>query len=430
MPEKTPARKKVDFSSLKTAAKSLGNRNVLLLIIFYSCMNYSCYYKNGFRGLLVMDDHGISATVYGTMISVFLICGLIMRTPGGAIIDKFRGNIKPIFIILSILKGAVSLVYLYADSTATVYLAFILDGFLWSFVGIFPYALLATFVDRRIVGTAFALCEGISFIVGSTARGLGARMFTELGATIPSYISFGIQLVGVIAIFFFDNEKLKESAGTGKVQETESHGPKVPEKKETSLLKKLLGMFSVAALPFAILNGAQYIVYQIDGSFLPYYAEKMSFDYLTPAATGGIIVGILGIIIGVLCDVVKPGYFVIFAFAGQMLYPFILAGADTSSMFGVAVMTYYVTNCYYMPMQIMAVRNSKNAEQGKVNGTMLFFMDFFSIIANILLGMSIDAKGYQFTFMWLGYLGIVLLVAFIILFIYLQKKEKNSLKLS
>ena len=61
---------------------------------------------------------------------------------------------------------------------------------------------------------------------------------------------------------------------------------------------------------------------------------------------------------------------------------------------------------------------------------MLFFMDFFSIIANILLGMSIDAKGYQFTFMWLGYLGIVLLVAFIILFIYLQKKEKNSLKLS
>lgn len=93
-------------------------------------------------------------------------------------------------------------------------------------------------------------------------------------------------------------------------------------------------------------------------------------------------------------------------------------------------MTYYVTNCYYMPMQIMAVRNSKNAEQGKVNGTMLFFMDFFSIIANILLGMSIDAKGYQFTFMWLGYLGIVLLVAFIILFIYLQKKEKNSLKLS
>ena len=110
-----------------------------------------------------MDDHGISATVYGTMISVFLICGLIMRTPGGAIIDKFRGNIKPIFIISSILKGAVSLVYLYADSTATVYLAFILDGFLWSFVGIFPYALLATFVDRRIVGTAFALCEGISF---------------------------------------------------------------------------------------------------------------------------------------------------------------------------------------------------------------------------------------------------------------------------
>ena len=213
MSESTAVRKKADFSSLKTAARSLGNRNVILLIIFYSCMNYSCYYKNGFRGLLVMDDHGISATVYGTMISVFLICGLIIRTPGGAIIDRFRGNIKPIFIISSILKGGCALAYLYANSTATMYLAFILDGFLWSFVGVFPYALLATFVDRRIVGTAFALCEGISFIVGSSARGLGAKMFTELGATIPTYISFGIQLVGVAAIFFFDNEKLKESAG-------------------------------------------------------------------------------------------------------------------------------------------------------------------------------------------------------------------------
>ncbi len=375
MSESTAVRKKADFSSLKTAARSLGSRNVILLIIFYSCMNYSCYYKNGFRGLLVMDDHGISATVYGTMISVFLICGLIMRTPGGAIIDRFRGNIKPIFIISSILKGGCALAYLYANSTATMYLAFILDGFLWSFVGVFPYALLATFVDRRIVGTAFALCEGISFIVGSSARGLGAKMFTELGVTIPTYISFGIQLVGVAAIFFFDNEKLKESAGLRRTEENRLQ-PQNQEKSSASLLKKVLGMFSVAALPFAILNGAQYIVYQIDGSFLPYYAEKMAFDYLTPATVGGMIVGFIGIVIGILCDVIKPGYFVIFAFTGQML----------------------------------------------------FFMDFFSIIANVLLGYSVDAKGYHFTFVWLGYLGIVLLAAFILLFLYLQKKEKRQNK--
>lgn len=427
MPEKAIRKKTIDFSSLKTAAKSLGNRNVILLIIFYSCMNYSCYYKNGFRGLLVMDDHGISATVYGSMISVFLICGLLMRTPGGAIIDRFRGNIKPIFIVSSIIKGACALLYLYADSTATMYLAFILDGFLWSFVGVFPYALLATFVDRRIVGTAFALCEGISFIVGSSARGLGAKMFADLGATIPTYISFGIQLVGVAAILFFDNEKLKESAGVKRTEENRLHADKTLEsgKSSASVLKKLFGMFSLAALPFAILNGAQYIVYQIDGSFLPYYAEKMAFDYLTPATVGGMIVGIIGIVIGILCDVVKPGYFVIFAFTGQMLFPFILAGADTSSAFGAAVMVYYVTNCYYMPMQIMAVRNSQNSEQGKVNGTMLFFMDFFSIIANVLLGFSVDAKGYHFTFMWLGYLGIVLLAAFLVLFVCLQKKDKR-----
>ena len=106
MPGNTVPQKKLDFSELKTAARSLGNRNVILLIIFYACMNYSCYYKNGFRGLLVMDDHGISATVYGSMISIFLICGLLMRTPGGAIIDKFRANIKPIFIVASIIKGA------------------------------------------------------------------------------------------------------------------------------------------------------------------------------------------------------------------------------------------------------------------------------------------------------------------------------------
>ena len=44
-------------------------------------------------------------------------------------------------------------------------------------------------------------------------------MFTEMGATIPTYISFGIQLVGVIAIFFFDNERLKESAEEKRTEE-------------------------------------------------------------------------------------------------------------------------------------------------------------------------------------------------------------------
>ena len=224
------------------------------------------------------------------------------------------------------------------------YAAFIIDGLLWSFVGIFPYALLATFVDRKIVGTAFALCEGISFIVGSSARGLGAKMFTEMGATIPTYISFGIQLVGVIAIFFFDNERLKESAEEKRTEEKNTPSADTLPVKQDNPLKKLIAMFSVAALPFAILNGAQYIVYQIDSSFLPYYAEKMSFDYLTPATTGGIIVGIIGIVIGILCDVVKPGYFVIFAFTGQMLFPFILASAETSAMFGAAVMMFFLAD--------------------------------------------------------------------------------------
>lgn len=420
-------RKKLDWSELIVAAKSLGKKNVVLIIIFYACMNYSCYYKNGFRGLLIMDDYGISATVYGTMISVFLICGMLMRTPTGAVIDKFRKNIKPIFIISSIIKGSVALVYLYARTTTMVWIAFIMDGFLWSFVGVLPFALLATFVDRRIVGTAFSLCEGISFIVGSSARGLGAKMFTALGPTIPSYISFGIQLLGVLAICFFDNKKIVEeaeiSAKEKRILETKKDS-KV-HKNKTSFLRSVFGIFSLAALPFAILNGAQYILYQIDASFLPYYAEKMSFDYLTSATLGGAILGVIGVVIGVFCDIVNPVYFVLVAFTGQMAAPFILAKATTSSMFGIAVMVYYLTNCYYMPMSILAVRNSLNAEQGKVQGTLLFFMDFFSIIGNMLLGRSIDSKGYSFTFQWLGFLGIVLLIAFVILMIHLNKKEKR-----
>jgi len=428
MTKEVTKRKRLDWSELRTAAKSLGSRNVILIIIFYACMNYSSYFKNGFRGILLMGNHEISATMYGTMISVFLICGLIMRTPSGMIVDKFRKNIKSIFIIASIIKGSIALLYCYAQSEPMLWFSFIVDGFLWSFVGVLPFALLATFVDRRIVGTAFSLCEGISFIVGSSARALGARVFTLMGAFIPSYISFGIQLLGVLAICFFDNAKLQSQAEEDREEKAKAEITKFPTlgNENKRLFRKFFALFSLTALPFAVFNGAQYIVYQIDSGFLPFYAEKMMFDYLTPATLGGIIMGIIGIVIGIFCDVINPAYFVTFAFAGQMAAPFILSRADTSPVFGAAVMVYYVSNIYYMPLSILAVRNSLNADQGKVQGTMLFFMDFFSIIASVLLGFSIDRKGFPFTFTWLGYLGLVLFVGFILFMLNLRRKSRQG----
>lgn len=408
--------------------KSILSRNAILIMLFYILNMYSTYFKNGFRTLVVMNEVGLSATVVGTMISLFLAVGLITRTPAGSLVDNNEDKIKPLLIIAGTLKALSCLCYTYFPTAGGMWFSFVFDAIVWSFVGVASPAVLAKSVDKKAMGTAYAIFEGLMNVITASARPLGAQLFAEMGSRNPAWIAFAIQIVAVLLVLFMDGSKFAEN--TRAIQE------KVAEKKaekaaptlanQPSAKKKSFLGLSMVALPLALLNGAQYIMYNMDANFSAAFAQLNGFDYTTPATLGGSIFGVMTIVIGLACDFMSPTLLIGVAFIGQCVAPFVLASAASQSVFATGIMIYFLTRYYTMPLKILAMKKAPAADQGKVQGTILFAQDFFSIIATTLCGALIDNVGYDGTFTFLGFFGAALFVVFVLYTLYTNKKEKAA----
>lgn len=412
---------KFSWKELGSGFKTIFSRNALLIMGFYTLNMYSTYFKNGFRSLLVLDEIGLPATILGMLTSFFLIIGLVTRTPAGNIVDKKQDNIKKLLIIASSLKALSCLLYTYLNNDIGVWLSFFFDGVVWSFVGVASPALLAKSVDKKAMGSAYAIFEGGMTVITASARPLGAALFTNFGSSlIPAWIAFGIQAVSIIFVLFMDGSKFKQNIDEirTKVNEKTHH-------EKASKHKSFLGL-SMIALPLALINGAQYIMYNMEANFCPDYANTMGFDYLGPATLGGTVFGVLSIVVGFACDFMNPAVLIIISFIGQAIAPILLGMADTQNMFSIALLIYFFTRYYTMPLKILAMKRAPASEQGAVAGTILFGQDLFSIIATTLCGALIDSIGYSGTFYGLGGLGTALLIVFIIYTVRDNAQRKNA----
>ena len=110
----------------------------------------------------------------------------------------------------------------------------------------------------------------------------------------------------------------------------------------------------------------------------------------------------------------NPAVLIVVSFAGQAVAAFLLGTAHEQGAFSTAIMIYFITRYYTVPLKIMAMKRAPASEQGAVSGTILFGQDLFSIVATTLCGAMIDNIGYSSTFYFLAALGAALLVIFII----------------
>lgn len=413
---------KFSWREIGSGFKTIFSRNALLVMGFYTLNMYSTYFKNGFRSLMVLDEVGLSATVLGMLVSLFLIVGLIIRTPAGSIVDKKQGKIKTILIYAAILKALSCLLYTYLNNELGMWISFFFDGVVWSFVGVASPALLAKSVDRKAMGSAYAIFEGGMTVITASARPLGAELFNRFGASlVPAWIAFGIQIVSVVLVLFMDGSKFSKSAAEIKSKVEEKAGGAGTGR------KAFMGL-SMVALPLALINGAQYIMYNMECNFCADYANTLGLDYLGAATLGGTVFGVMSIAVGFVCDFMNPAMLIIVSFIGQAVAPLVLASADTQSLFNTGLLIYFFTRYYTMPLKILAMKKAPASEQGAVSGTILFGQDLFSIIATTLCGALIDSIGYSGTFYGLSGLGAALLAVFIVYTLRSSSRSKNRLE--
>lgn len=406
-------KQKFNWAEFAKALRSLWARNPILIIIIYSLNQYGNNMKNGFRTLVGVKDVGLTPSLIGFALSVFMITGLLARAPSGAIADTMRSRLKALLAAAFVLKGVCWLGFTVVHTAPEYYALFCADAVIWSFTGTILPALLAVSIDRRAMGSGLALMMGICNIVVASARSVGISLYNEHGILAATLVAGATGLATAVVAMLLDTSKLKDDGAPQK-------GP-APQKK-----KGLFAGLSVQMLPFALVAAMPIVLFNAESNFFQVYAESSGFEYLSATTFGGTIYGILSIAVGFLCDIINPALLIVIALIGQAAAPLIWANATSSAMLGVGIVIYYSTRYFGTAFRVLGMKAVSRAEQGAMSATLLLCNDLFSVCCTSVLGVAITNVGYKSTFDGLFVWQILAVVLFVVLDKTFMKRMREA----
>ena len=301
------AKEKFSWKGYLNGLKSLLARNPILIIMINAMNQYGNNMKNGFRTLIGSQTLGLTPAVIGFAISAFLITGLILRAPAGAATDTMRSKLKPILVIAMLVKGIIWISFNFISNAAGYYVLFVLDAVIWSFIGTLLPALMAISIDRRAMGSGYALMMGITSIVTASARSVGINLYNSKGLMTATLVAAATGVLTAVFACFLDTKKV----AVDDVRKADA-----PKKK-----KGILAGVSVSMIPVALIAAMPIVLFNLESNFSQMYFNNLGFDYLTPTTVGGTINGILSIVMGVVCDIINPAVLIVIALLGQTAAP-------------------------------------------------------------------------------------------------------------
>ena len=379
--------------------RSLLQRNVVLLILINMLNQYGNLLKNSFRGLFAAKTVGVSPTVLGAAVSVFLIVSALCRIPAGVVVDTCRRTIRYVLSGAFLLKAATMLGFLLVRDAAALYALFAVDAVSSAFLTVAMPALLALTIDARTIGSAYALMIGIGSILTGHARSLGVMLYTEHGLLSVVTVTALVSLIACGACLLLDPAPILQKTV---LSDTDAEPPR-----QRGILIRMLPLAVVAAMPI--------IMYQAETNFLPLHAESSGFVYLAALALAGTIDGVNSLIVGFLCDIIDPSVFVVLGLLGCITGTVLFSTADNSYTFCAGIVIYYFTQNYDMAFRIMGMKMVSAAEQGSFQGTLLLCNEALSALCAPLLGAIAERQGFpamwRFISIWIGIalLGFLLL---------------------
>lgn len=400
--------KKMDLKGTLNGLKSLATRNAVLAILLNITNQYTNNMRTSFRSL-IGNSIGLSGTAIGLAFSIFTIAAMLMRTPSGAVADNKRDKIKYILAGGFVAKAAVFMAFAFVKTPAMYYAVYIIDGALYSFITTLVPVILACSVDRKAMGSAYALYMGLMQVAISTARSFSVSIFNTKGQTMVALITAALSLTSVVVALCLDGSKLyiKKAPQKG--------GTPAPAKK-----RGILSGLNVAMLPLAVCCGLCIFPNTIDGNFTVLRAEAANFEYLSALTLGQTIYGIMSIVTGFLCDIVSPAILIVISLAGMIAGFGLMGVATTSASFCAGIMIYQICRYWNSPFKIIGMKAVANSDQGSFQATMLLVTDVVTIFASTLAGMVADAVGYSGAYL----LTVGVLAVNLVLFLSLKKSGK------
>jgi len=414
---------------LKAGLKTLLSRNAIITILFNIAYAYSTYMKNAYRPLVVKVACGLPVSYVTTLASLFSFVALLCNVPIGSIIDQKRESMKWVLIIVNLLRG---LMYIFGfgmvQSEVGVILLYIVDGVIFAVCNIMGPALMAISVDKKAMGSAFALYSGVTQICISSSRSLGVSLFNETSQLSAGLVSGIIAIVSGLILLLLDKKQL--TATLRKELENQQTKPASPlaapktQKKHT--LKQIFSGLCVTAIPLALCIGLAQIEDSVNNSYLAILAMDSGFDYYTAQTMLAALSGVITIFIGAICDLVSPVFMVYLGLAGKIVGNFLISGATSQSVFLTGFVFITATDFFITVVRVSAIKLFSYREQGGLAATISFMMSICMMFGTLPAGFIAQATHVGNAYLYSAATSLLGMFMYTYAIIYLKRRKKRE----
>lgn len=382
---------------------SLFARNVLICFFINVINNYGNAMKNAVRSMIAAQDVGIDGTTLGVCLSLFTFAALVVRLPSGSVVDAFRDKLKKVLAIYMAIRAVIWALFGIVTSPLAYEVVFTLDGAINAFIATALPAFLALNVDRRAMGSAYAIFTGMSTVITGTARSAGLTLYQSSGRLAIMMLCVGFALAAGVLCLCIDSKKMLEIKTPA------------PKEKAKGLLALYSGGIHLKLLPLCLISAIPVLAFTAQNSYSQIWLADAGFEHMTIDSVGGSISGIIVIAVGFLCDFVPPAILALITLVGYSVFPIMMGVCTTQGMYSAALWIFYLTKFYHIPLRIVGMKCVTKAEQGSFSSTTLLAYDIIAVIGSPILGKLFDAYGFQGMMVRVGLFGFVGVIGYIIM---------------
>lgn len=174
------------------------NRNTVLLLFMYICDQLSLMMDIPMYSMLA-GRHGLDAIGIGTIASGFFLANVCARPFAGIMTDTVRP--KTLLIFVFFFKAVAFILLAISPTVFTFTLSRLLVGVVISFTTTVFIALMSHTVDRKAMGSAIGLLNGIPALVVFLMPSVGAHFFNTYSPLFAYSIAAAASIPGIIFAF-------------------------------------------------------------------------------------------------------------------------------------------------------------------------------------------------------------------------------------
>lgn len=351
--------------------------------------------KNTYRGLFAANTLGLNRTLVGMAVTIFLLVGALAGPPVGDVIDRARKRLKLWLVISLVARFVLYVSFDWVTDKFGYYFVSAIDGIIFCFTQAIAPALLAITIDRRAMGTGYAVMMGVQNVATASANSVGVQMFNSYGVLGAGLLAGGLGLVAAVLTLFMDGKKIAEAPAE----------PNRGKRAKFGICTSMVPLCLVAACAVA-LN-------QFSRNYMVIYGEEFAINYLPYMTMGYTISGILNVAIGFLCDFINPFVLIMISFVIMVPIPLGWAAGDTNPMlFNIATLLIAPMGYNQTCLRILGMKAVAKADQGSFQGTFLLFNQVLAMVFGQAIGIGLDVIGYHGTMYVLAAWGVGILVLF------------------